>query len=166
MRDSTLSQIPSHFEERLEEMIEQAKRVSEKAYAPYSRFYVGAALLSSSGEIYVGCNIENRSYGATVCAERNAMAHAVVAGDTSIIACVVFVDTEDAVTPCGMCRQVLAEFNPTMDVVWAGRQGAIGYANMSSLAPGLMSMDTLTGVQEQRDALLAAKGTKDEGLPE
>lgn len=99
--------------------IAQAARAS--AYAPYSGFAVGAALLSRSGRVYAGCNLENASYGLTTCAERNALAAAVANGDRVFDAVVVL--TENGVTPCGACRQVLAEFNPTMLVIVADIAG-------------------------------------------
>lgn len=92
--------------EALYSAAEEARRV---AYAPYSRFQVGAALLTDKGTIVKGCNVENASYGLTVCAERNAINAAVLRGETPV-ACAIVVDSKQPTPPCGMCRQVLAEF--------------------------------------------------------
>src|SRR6185369_16938832 len=92
--------------EILEALVESARTVRDKAYAPYSGFLVGAAVLSESGRIYVGCNVENASYGATLCAERNAIAQLVAAGERNVAAVAVFVDADDPAMPCGICRQV------------------------------------------------------------
>ena len=86
-----------------------------QAYAPYSHFHVGAAVLTDSGEIFAGCNVENASYGLTICAERAAVCSAVAAGHKQIVA--VAVVTGGGASPCGACRQVLAEFGPAMAVV-------------------------------------------------
>ena len=93
-----------------------AKAASAKAYAPYSNFKVGAALLTKSGNVYSGCNVENASYGLTICAERNAIANAVASeGTIEIEMIVVYTPTEKPTPPCGACRQVIHEFgNPSI----------------------------------------------------
>ncbi len=101
--------------QEIDHLLGLAAGVREAAYVPYSHFAVGAALLADDGTIYTGCNVENASYGLTICAERNAVAHAVAKGARRFVA--VAVVTENGVTPCGACRQVLAEFGPEMAVV-------------------------------------------------
>jgi cytidine deaminase len=104
-------------EERLQELVEAARAVREHAYAPYSAFRVGAAVLTSSGSIHVGCNVENASYGATICAERAAIFRMVASGETQIAAVAIFVDDLEPAMPCGMCRQVISEFSRDVHIV-------------------------------------------------
>lgn len=91
-------------------LVDAAWQVRESAYAPYSHFSVGAALFAADGRIFVGCNVENISYGLTQCAERVAIGAAVAAGVREFLAVAVVADTEVPISPCGACRQVLAEF--------------------------------------------------------
>ncbi len=96
----------------LSELKEKAKEVAKNAHAPYSSFRVGSAILTRSGNVYVGCNVENTSYGLTTCAERNAIASAVsTEGKIELECVVVYTPTEKPATPCGVCRQVIQEFN-------------------------------------------------------
>lgn len=95
-----------HFEK----LVPLAKSAFDKAYAPYSRFHVGAALVTKEGEFYKGCNVENASYGLTVCAERNCISAAVVDGAKDVECLVVYTEQEQLTPPCGACRQVIAEF--------------------------------------------------------
>ncbi|RFA37274.1 cytidine deaminase [Virgibacillus dokdonensis] len=94
-------------------LIEAAKTIREKAYVPYSRFQVGAALQTVSGNIYTGCNIENAAYPVTCCAERVAIFQAIANGEKSFTEMAVVADTERPVPPCGSCRQVMSEFFPS-----------------------------------------------------
>ncbi len=94
-----------------EELLQRAKEARNLAYAPYSSFAVGAAVLASSGKIYTGCNIENASYGMTICAERVAIFSAIAAGERKFLALAVVCDTEEFCRPCGACRQVMEEFS-------------------------------------------------------
>jgi cytidine deaminase len=96
---------------------DEAKAAAARAYCPYSRFRVGAAILARSGEIFSGCNVENASYGLTICAERNAAFRMVAAGATAIDVIVVYTPTATPTAPCGACRQVLNEFGPTTEVI-------------------------------------------------
>lgn len=91
-------------------LLENAKIASKKAYAPYSNFKVGACLVTEDGTEFCGCNFENSSYGLTICAERNAVGSAIVEGHTKIKAIAIYSPNQDDCTPCGACRQVLAEF--------------------------------------------------------
>ncbi len=114
----------------LEALISAARDVRGNAHAPYSKFRVGAAVLSASGRIYVGCNVENATYGATICAERAAICSMVAAGESQATAVAVFTDCNPVATPCGICRQVLSEFADDMPVVLAGP----GHHSVMSLA--------------------------------
>jgi cytidine deaminase len=96
--------------------MEQAKAGLVHAYAPYSKVRVAAALLAKSGKVYVGCNVENASFSATVCAERTALCKAVSEGERAFLA-IALTATISSVTPCGICRQCLAEFSPEMRVI-------------------------------------------------
>jgi cytidine deaminase len=105
-------------------LVEAARRVRRNARAPYSDFRVGAAVLDERNRIHIGCNLENASYGLTVCAERNAVAAAVAAGARRIRAVAVVTEARPLSTPCGACRQVLAEVGgPEVSIVLAGPSG-------------------------------------------
>jgi cytidine deaminase len=103
------------------ELVAAARSVRDFAYAPYSNFRVGAALRADSGRIYVGCNVENASYGATICAERSAVMHMVSSGDQRLTMLAVFTEADTLTMPCGMCRQVLSEFGIGATVIVANR---------------------------------------------
>ncbi len=119
------------------ELIEKAKEASLNAYAPYSGFRVGAALESASGKVWTGCNVENASYGLTMCAERVAVFKAVSEGVATFKRIVIYSpDSEDFITPCGACRQVLAEFDDgNMEVVMCNSKGVFKTAKLSELLP-------------------------------
>lgn len=119
------------------EMLSQEAIAARKhAYAPYSGFCVGAAVLADNGKIYSGCNIENASYGATLCAERTAIAKAVSDGVRRIVGIAVIGDSTGEVTPCGICRQVIAEFASPETPVWCGnRDGLFTLRTLQELLP-------------------------------
>lgn len=117
-------------------LIELAKGARERAYAPYSHFPVGAALLGRSGRVYTGCNVENASYPAGICAERCAVAKAVSEGEREFSAIAVVGDTEGPCAPCGICRQVLAEFGPDIQVIMANLKGNVRVLAAADLLPG------------------------------
>jgi len=96
--------------EVMDALINAAKEAFHNAYAPYSHFKVGAAALTTQGAIVKGCNVENASFGLTVCAERNCLAQGVIAGETSFSAIVIYTNQEKLTPPCGACRQVIVEF--------------------------------------------------------
>jgi len=100
-----------------EKLIDRAKSAASRAYAPYSRFRVGAAIRGRSGAVFAGCNVENASYGLTICAERNAVFQMVAAGEGAFDAIVIYTPTATPTAPCGACRQVLNEFNPDAEVL-------------------------------------------------
>jgi cytidine deaminase len=116
-------------------LLEQARLAREKAYAPYSRFAVGAALLTEDGEIITGCNVENVSYGLTICAERVAAFTAVAAGRKIISGLALVADLPEPPTPCGACRQVLAEFAPKMWILCANLEGKQRIFRLTELLP-------------------------------
>ncbi|MFT6194428.1 MAG: cytidine deaminase [Cognaticolwellia sp.] len=91
-------------------LVNAAREGFESAYAPYSNFHVGAAALTASGKIVKGCNVENASYGLTVCAERNCLAQGVISGEKAFLAIVIYTNQEKLTPPCGACRQVIVEF--------------------------------------------------------
>lgn len=107
------------------ELVESARAAAERAYAPYSHYQVGAAVRAEDGRIYSGCNVENASYGATVCAERSAIFGMVSAGARRVVAVCVYAPAEPTAMPCGVCRQVIAEFCRDAPVLVAGPRGVL-----------------------------------------
>lgn len=102
------------------DLVGRARAVMANAYAPYSHFMVGAAIEADDGSIHVGCNVENASYGLTICAERMAVGAAVAAGKRRLVRVAVASTVEPPATPCGACRQLLAEFGLDMEIIAAG----------------------------------------------
>lgn len=125
-------------------LMKEAVDVRSKAYVPYSKFPVGAALLTADGKVYKGVNIENAGYSMTNCAERTAVFKAVSEGDKNFTALAVAADTEGPVSPCGACRQVLAEFcAPDMPVYLTNLKGDVQETTISELLPGAFSTEDL-----------------------
>lgn len=124
-------------EESIKELTHQATRMLDRAYVPYSKFPVGAALLTKDGKIFSGCNIENASFGLTNCAERTAVFKAVSEGKREFDYLVVTGDTDKPISPCGACRQVLVEFcEPDMPVLLTNKMGNIKKTTVAGLLPG------------------------------
>jgi cytidine deaminase len=119
-------------------LIEAAQSARAHAYAPYSRYHVGAAVLGGSGRIYSGCNVENTSYGLSICAERVAILKAISEGEREIAA--LAVATENGATPCGACRQVLFEFGPTARVLLSGADGTRKDLALDRLLPDAFTL--------------------------
>lgn len=117
------------------ELIEISKKAQEFAYAPYSEFKVGAALLCRDGSVYTGCNIENATYGATNCAERTAVFKAVSEGKRDFTAIAITSSGKGLTFPCGICRQVLSEFAPEINVILEDEKGELHTFMLSELLP-------------------------------
>jgi cytidine deaminase len=117
------------------ELISRASAARVLAYAPYSGFQVGAALATKTGKIYTGCNVENVSLGLTICAERSAIATAIAQGSKDFVAIAVVTAGKTPAIPCGACRQVLAEFNPSMKVLAATIDGKVQEFDLAELLP-------------------------------
>ncbi|AWB43777.1 cytidine deaminase [Paenibacillus sp. CAA11] len=128
-----------------EELIQEALSAREHAYVPYSKFKVGAALLSE-GKVYHGCNVENASYGLTNCAERTAVFKLVSEGGRKIDAVAIVADTPGPVSPCGACRQVLSEFcGPETVVYLTNLHGDVSEQTMAQLLPGAFVAEDMEG---------------------
>lgn len=128
----------------MERLIEAAREALKNAYAPYSKFRVGAAVLTRDGKIYTGANVENASFGLTICAERVAVFKAVSEGDRDIQAVAIVAESEEPIAPCGACRQVIAEFNPNAVIIMATADGRkVVTANLKDLLPSPFRGDVL-----------------------
>jgi len=124
-------------------LMAEAVKARKRAYAPYSRFAVGAALLTKEGSVYLGCNVENASYGLTICAERNAVWKAVSEGVTEFVAIAVTARDGRGAPPCGSCRQVLHEFAPNALVYWRDARGRILKRKLTELLPNAFNLADL-----------------------
>ena len=118
-----------------DELLAKAIGCRAASYSPYSKFAVGAAIETTSGKVFTGCNVENLSFGLTICAERNAVFAAVAAGEREFVRIVIVSDSREPVSPCGACRQVLAEFSAEMEVRCVNLQGDEYRARLDELLP-------------------------------
>lgn len=116
-------------------LYEAACTARDQSYSPYSRFKVGAALLTAEGDVVVGCNVENRSYGLTICAERTALVQMVAGGQREVVAVAVVTETSPPATPCGMCRESLTEFAGDIPVLTANLRGERKIYRLRELHP-------------------------------
>jgi cytidine deaminase len=141
-------------EPALADLIAAARQAAGQAYCPYSRFRVGAAVLTDRGEIFSGCNVENASYGLTICAERNAIFQAVARSKAPVVirAVVVFTPTAEPTSPCGACRQVINEFGPDARVVSVCDGAAVIENLLSELLPGAFGPAHLETVRNSENA--------------
>lgn len=121
-------------------LVKAAIQARKNAYCPYSRFKVGAAVLAAGGKIYAGANVENASYGLTMCAERVAVGCAAAHGERRLIAVAVVYDPREFAVPCGACLQVLREFGDDMEVVMANTRGRYAVKRLSELLPSTFSI--------------------------
>jgi len=121
--------------EKMTELVNLARIARNRAYAPYSNFKVGAAILTSNGNVFTGVNVENVSFGLTICAERSAAVAAVTAGELDWLGIAVVASSENPTTPCGACRQFLAEFNPLLSVTVANPQTVFFTISLLELLP-------------------------------
>lgn len=117
------------------ELISEAVKAAKFAYAPYSKFCVGAAVECTDGSVYTGCNVENAALGATICAERVAVTKAVSEGKRAFRRIAVYADSADYCVPCGTCRQVLCEFSPNMEILCVRSDGRYVSYNLKNLLP-------------------------------
>jgi cytidine deaminase len=118
-----------------DELIEVAKAVRERAHAPYSHFKVGCVLEDEHGHVYTGCNVENATYGLTICAERAAVFKAISEGAGKIVQVAVVADTNKLTPPCGACRQILWEFCADAEIILANLAGSHEIVTMKELFP-------------------------------
>ncbi|MCC7013332.1 MAG: cytidine deaminase [Planctomycetes bacterium] len=121
------------------DLLRVAHAAVQLAYAPYSKVRVGAALVGADGQVYTGCNVENASYGLTICAERSAVCRAVAAGERKFKSIAIATDRPQALMPCGACRQVLAEFGLELTVIAQGQQSGIVQVTLAELLPRAFS---------------------------
>jgi cytidine deaminase len=127
----------------IEKLRKAAVKASKNAYCRYSRFRVGAAVLTTSGRIFTGCNVENASYGLTVCAERNAIFQAVASGARTLRAIAIFTVTDKPSPPCGACRQVIYEFGPAAEIFTFGKRGKLLQFKLNELLPVPFARQTI-----------------------
>lgn len=148
---------PEDFEELLDELpvdretwLAAARAALENAHSPYSGVRVGAALVARDGSVIAGCNVENASYGLTICAERNAIGQAVAAGVGELVAIAIATNREEPLMPCGACRQVLMEFAPRLVVVCEGAGGRTVARRLTDLLPDAFQPRDIDGGDQRR----------------
>ncbi len=124
-------------------LITEAEKARKRAYAPYSKFKVGAAVLSADGKIFTGCNIENASIGLALCAERVAIFKAISEGSTKLKAIAIIGDTDKPCSPCGACRQVISEFGEDIPLIMANLKGDVKIKKIKELLPGAFGKNDL-----------------------
>jgi len=140
---------PSLTPDAEEHLVQQCLAARERAYAPYSKFFVGAALLCADGSVVLGCNVENVSYGLCLCAERTAVSAAVSQGKREFTAIAVSTASSPPSPPCGMCRQVLAEFAPDIPIVMVNTAGERLKATLAEIFPGTFTPALLASGPER-----------------
>jgi cytidine deaminase len=133
---------------QIDELVAAATEVRHRAHAPYSGYLVGAAVLTADGRVFAGCNVENASYGLSVCAERHAVAAAVAAGSRDFTGIAVVTQSNPPAAPCGACRQVLAEFGD-FPVILAGLDGNLQTTSVRDLLPRAFDPATLAAASEK-----------------
>ena len=129
-----------------EQLLELAKKAAERSYSPYSHFPVGAALECADGAVFTGCNVENAAYPAGICAERNALFHAVAEGHTAFRRIVIAGRSADFCVPCGICRQTMEEFAPDLEIICLNGAGEERRFTLAELLPhgfGPRSLETV-----------------------
>ncbi len=126
------------------ELVTRARAMRARAYAPYSKYFVGAAILGKDGKIYEGCNIENASYGGTVCAERVAVFNAVAAGCREFQAIAITTGGEKPAPPCGFCLQVLSEFSQNLPILLSAPTGDVVHTDLTKLLPFAFHKESLS----------------------
>ena len=132
------------------ELVETARRAKRRAFAPYSHFHVGAALLSGNGRIYSGCNVEISTYALTICAERTAIFKAISEGERNFKAIAVVSDDPDFTPPCGACRQVLMDLAGNIDFLMVNAKGRIKILTMKTLLPHAFGRKNLTRTKQYK----------------
>ena len=133
----------------VEALVQAARAARERAYVPYSHFAVGAALLTASGEVFSGCNVENAAYGQAICAERTAIVSAVAAGHRDFVALAVVTPTTGPASPCGACRQTMVEFNLDLQVILTNLQGDTVQTTARELLPGAFTGTDLSTARDR-----------------
>lgn len=146
------------------ELLAEAKKVRERAFAPYSQFRVGAAVRTQDGRVFAGCNVESSSYGLSICAERSALARAVAEGALGVVEVAVVADTPIPCPPCGACRQLISDLGPQAMVHMGNLHGAVSSQSIQALLPGAFTAEYLK--RESPDTDPAGKPSQDDAMVE